>query len=549
MFATRFDLFGTDDTVTRPILIGLVKDIQKLLNIEHDIYTTYDIKDNIPRKHNKLGDIIGNNTTIDEMINIEYEETSKDNHGVSLVVMRPDFKPIYVDPEIHTKFTPIYHARRLNIRFRYNNKSKAKVYALINKLRVYPATDAMYMMHDYEYHYVIPNYICLMLLHFNELKNKRLDNCLTLEEYINNTFDDRVDFSHTLDGNSSKTSLVIREAQLYNQGAIEDDLTGITPEYDDGTSSYSFEFNYVVYFEKPIMLLLEYPLMVYNTVIDKQFRTFSKEIIDFNKRAAHTTRYIGIRDTVLNIHPWDITNNNYFLTIPKIDNIQLPKPLENTARMFSVLVQVDPNDLTLLFNINNLSADFKLRDHVKKFILEEEREHIGERYESVFYVELFSHTEKVYDNIVIMEEDGTLRTTKPMDLKQTYRVVFNVTTDLKFLSKNASLRLRAYIDQEIKDLSNIRKPEEALTFQQRLHTYDVDYSRRNLRVESESIIETYLTLLDVDLLKQNELLRYKPHEIMFKLDSGLWVDFYLTNKFMILAALFTEIPVEEEKRR
>lgn len=448
MITLRTDLFGVEETITRPVLILVVSDIKKILGLEKDIFTTYDMKDSLVKKKNQQGKVEGDNTVKNDYITIEYDEESEEDNDTSLIPIRPDFFHIYRDNDLDTTFIPIYHSRKINIRFKFSTKSKGKAYAITNKLRLLTSDQGYYRRHKLEYHYVLSEYVVKLLLHLYNLKYNRINDKVPFEEYLAMTFDDRLDSTNTLDGVAEKSSLVIREAQTDIPGYIEDDLHNIKPEYDEGTGYYTFEFSYSFIYEKPVTLLLKYHILVYNQVIDKMFRTFIKDSWrvkpDYNKpmteriQPGHDITYVDRTSDVFRIR-----NNNYYITLPDFDNESLPKGEYYLNKMFSVLSIVDELDRTLLFNLNDIPK-IEFKTWMLQYILFSEREFITKKLESIFYIELFEDRKRS-DVVVELLEDGTLRTKTELDLTKTYRVVFNVINDLNLLSFASKKRLKYYL--------------------------------------------------------------------------------------------------------
>lgn len=447
MLTTRIDLQGLEETVTRSIVIIAVRDIKRLLGITRDIYTTYDANDALIKKKNAVGEIQGENTFKEDMITLETSETSEEGEEVSLVVYRPDFKPIYEDKELRASFTPIYHKRKMSIKFKYSTKSKSSAFSIANKIRLFTATDAMYQVHDLEYYFLVPTFLVKLLATINNLKNTRLPDSekLTLEQYINNTFDNRVDLTNTLDADLSKSTLVIREAQLGITGYMADDPYTIQPEYDDSFTSWNIEFTYEFTYEKPVTILVKYPLLVYNNLIPKPFRIFvnPNTRAEDNPRAHRTGRRYGIDPITTTNNPLKLSNDKYYLSIPKIDQEVLPKPADHLSRLFSVLCILDDNDPTLLFNIQDI-PEVEIKEEILDYLMAE-REYITEDCNSLFYLELFKDNKKEYNNKIIIEGNGTLRTTYPLDYKGEYRVVLNICKDMTMLHINARKRLKDFI--------------------------------------------------------------------------------------------------------
>lgn len=491
MIYTRFELQALEETVTRPILIEVGYGIKELLGIDKDTYVKYDIKDNIIIKKNKLGNIRIDNTTKSEMMYVESTESGLDEHELALIPIRPDFRPIYVDKDIRAKFQPIHHPRRITLRVKYLARSKSKMFSVINRLRLYTANDGGYNDLSLSYSYALPNYIGKLLIEINRLKNKRLDPALTLEEYINSTFDNRVDIANSIDGDIFKSNLVIRESQSRIEGYITDNLHEITPEYDEEFAEWSLEFEYTFVYEKPISLLLRYPILIYNTMIDKFFRNFIKPK-KLSKDAYRSARSSDLYAVTQPDRSFKLRDGNYYLTIPEVDREKLPYPPAFYARMFSVLVIVDEEDKRTLFNIADMPK-VKFRDHVLEFILTSELDYVGEKFQSLFYIELYKDQTKD-NNKVILYEDGTLRTEYDMELTSTYRVVFNVLTDLNMLKKSAYNRVKEYFKSEVENNVVTANPTLGDTRYSPNHNIHSNITQ----VDSKYMLTTYLNLIAVD---------------------------------------------------
>lgn len=530
MIHTKLELQAIEETVTRPVLVIVANDIKKLLGISTDIYTVYDVKDNIIKKKNKLGNIRGDNTTKDELINIEVAELSSENHELSLIPIRPDFKPIYIDKDINANIQPIYHSRKVSMRIRYLCRSKSKMFSVVNKLRLYTSNDGMYKQHQLTYHYTIPNHVGMLLIELNNLKNKRLETPLTLEEYLVKTFDNRFDIANSIDGNVLKSDMIIRESQIDIQGWIMDDLSQLTTEYDETSNMWALEFEYEFTYEKPISILINYPLLVYNTMVSKHFRLFEKQLRR-SKNAYRTARSSDLYKLIESDRTLMPRDDNYYVTIPEMDNEKLAYPPAFYGRMFSVLTIVNDENLTELFNINEIPR-IKFKDSVLKFILESEFKHISTKFESLFLVSLYKNKE-LDTNKIIMDADGTLRTEYPMDIKSTYRVVFHVLTDLNLLTKQAYKRVKNYFAEELRNNESNNKININNS------KLDPRYKLNNsiTQIDTGTMVKTYLDLISVNDAYVTKQLTTgtQPYEIPFTISDNRWLQMKTKQITMILA--------------
>lgn len=489
MILTRMPLFGIEDTITRPIVISVTNDIKELIGVSRDVYSTYDIKDKITKEKNKLGTVQTSNTIHDESITAEYSEDSVDGLELSLLLNNPDSYPIYEDKDIDSRFVPVYHNRNMTINFKYSNKSKSKVFSIINRLRLYTSNDGMYKRHELEYHYVLPLHILKLLGHINSLKNIRLPSAeqKDLDKYVNDTFDDRVDFANTLDANIGKTDVVIREAQLEVQGYISDNLHNIKPEKDEDTGTWTVSFDYIFRYEKPVVLFLNYPIVVYNSIIKKEFRTFQKDKMP-NRNAIRNKGSKDIHALTDRDSLYAKRSSNEAINIPKEDSFKIKSTPSFITRVFSVMAMVDYGNPTALFNIVEIPK-YTFKENIINFIISE-REHLTKMHHSIFYFELYRNGKIDSDNKIVMDEEGNLTTELPMDILSTYRVIISLINDLSLIRQEHQNRIKAFISEEMQNVIDARRN---LAFKDTIHV-----DNEEVYQEKETLVDSYFSLFNID---------------------------------------------------
>lgn len=496
MLASKIELYGTEDTVIRPILITVSEDIKNLLGITKDIFTTYDTRDAITKGKNNVGRIVNENKMHERMISVEYTEATEDATELSITPIKPDYHPVYRDDDIGANITPIFLNTKMNVRLRYIDSSKSKINGILNRIRLFSSNDGMHRRHNLEYYYVMPGYVLSLLEHINDLKNKREVDKKDLDSYVNDTFDNRVDFMNTQDTATEKTSLVIREVQNEVLGAITDDVHDINPEYDDTAGRWYIEFNYEFFYEKPAALMLKYPILVYNTIIDKRFKTFIKQT-PIDRNAYRTNRGGSLIPLTVNKNPFGIRTTKDYLVFPEEDTFKLNTPPRFITRLMSILVSVDLDSPTELFNIEQLPK-VKFKESIKKFLLESDREYIGHMHKGMFYFELYRNG-KIDSNVIQMDEDGNLYTSEPMDIKSTYRVVINIVNDLNMVSVNSRKRIKSYISNEIEELKNIKTERELSISKDRAKESKREYNPTGVEYfDYESLAEVYLNIFNIE---------------------------------------------------
>lgn len=450
MIRTRVDLYGIEESFTRPVLVTMVRNINTLLGIKRNIYVRFDNKESVIKSKTKLGNIRGNNTIKQERIDIEYEEISEPGNELSLLIPRNDFKPIYRDKDIDAMFRPMFHGRKMNITYKYSSKSKSTVYAYINRLRTYTSTHEMYNYHNLEFHYTIPNNVIELLDTIRQMKNEVDKTEYTLSEYLGLTMDNRADIANTLDGDPNKCELIIRERQSEVIGFIEDNLHDIQPEYDDSTGYWSITFQYTAEYEKPVGLILHYPITIYNQVIPKKFRDFIQVDQRDLKHSYNTWRRIEpsiLKKSLMGHDKYHIDKNIGYLRIPIYDTKALTPLSDIYRRIFVVSIIVDKEDPTFLFNIDDIPG-INFKPSIIRFFKDSEFPYIGQLHASLFYANIYRDGKVQEDMKVIMEHNGDLRTTKPMDIRETYNLSFNILIDLRFLVPESYHRIINYLNND-----------------------------------------------------------------------------------------------------
>lgn len=489
MYITRLSLHGIEETVGRPIHNSVINDVKKLLVIDKDtkvFMDEFEPNTSVDRSKDKLGQSRSNNAPRDEYMIVEIAEDSSEGFDLNLVNNTPGTYPVYYDSEINAKILPVLHKRDITMTIKYVNKSKSKVNAVLNRVRLMSSSDGMYKTHALEYHYGIDTYVLGLVSNINDLKNLRLPQAVELEEYIQATFDNRVDYVNSLDGNVNKMSIAIREAQLEVIGYITGDVSNLKKEFDESTSTYSISLEYKFSYDKPIALLMQYPIIVFNTPIDKRYRV--KPIHKLPKLGLRTKDSSAYYDTFSEKIEKMVKPNDNYVHIPIEDNYEVPKLNDNYNRLFSVLNAVDINNPNLLFYLDEL-PNIHLKDSIIEYI-KQDKDNLSKQYGGLLYFELYNYTKCQYGNRIVIEvvnevingvntERVKLTTTKPMVIKGEYRVVVSVLNKLYNMETTAKDKLLKLVD-----------------------TIDLEYKSNPITTVSNS----YITLFHIETINEYMLL-------------------------------------------
>jgi len=464
MYITRLGLQGIEETVERPIHNGIIRDIKQFLVIDANTKVFMDpneLNTDIDRTKDKLGQVRSNNSPRDEYLIVESEEVGADGFDIDLVNNTPGTYPIYYDGDVNAKILPVLHKRTVNMSIKYFNKSKSKVNAIVNRIRLMASSDGMYKTHTLEYHYAVDRYVLGLVSNINDLKNKRLTTALPLEDYIQDTFDNRVDYLNSLDGHVEKMSIAIREAQLEVLGYITDDTNNLNKEFESDSNGYSITINYSFSYDKPIALLMQYPIIVFNTPIDKRYRVKQERRLPRVGLRTRETQpfYEAFSDKIEKI----VKTNDEYIHIPVEDNYTVPDSNVNYRKLFSVLTVVDETSPTSLFYLDEIPG-IVLKDSIIEYI-KADKDNLSKQYGGLFYFELYNYNKRQYNNDIVIEvvtetingvptERVKVSTTTPMVIKGEYRVVISILDkifNMEVTRKDAMLKIIDTIDFKYKD--------------------------------------------------------------------------------------------------
>jgi len=452
MYLTQVPIHNIEHSFDRPVLISIINDIKTFLSIDNYVKFMLDENDTIDLDTDSTGVTRSRNAPRDEVIHVDVTEESTDDYNLHMRNNRPDTKTFYHDTDIDAHARVIPHRRTMTISFTYNSKSRTAVNAMVNKLRLLPARDGMYRYHTLEYALTLYPFLSNLLVTINELKNKRYTTPVELEDYIYKYMDDRAELMVNIDGNSNKSDLVIRERQTNVVGYISTDLHNIQKEKNDDTGTYAISFDYVIEYDKPVALLIGYPLLVFNTPVPKKYRLKYPVHKELNGRYTSGDDPFYTRRNLVG----DAINQRGYFTIPKHDNVKLPDPAPGMIRTMAIMLVLDETDSKTLFDINAIPG-YSIRDNTLDYLVAD-RDNIFKTYRSIFNIVLYQNGNRIADDKlelvpvyyvddngdVIIGVDGNpilktyvVKSIEDLPLTALYRVCIDVVYDTAYLIKDS----------------------------------------------------------------------------------------------------------------
>jgi len=413
-------LENTEFSIHRPILNSVVENIKKTLFKNEEMYTVYlnNYEDsNFESSHNTYD---GNTHT--EYLEVYVDVESNQELAKTNTVTKNNNKPILIDPEIHFDVSPNTISTKFNIKFKYYNKAKNDVVKIKNKLKISSIKNSYYNQHELSYYFTLPIPLLALIKNIALLKDP---NTVNYYNYINSIAVLPVDY---INSKTKDYSIPVVKQKQSVIGNYETDLFEVNKiEQDD--HGWLYEFDYLINVDTPESLLINYPFLVHNKSIDKTFIPKEDDLVVVEGNSDIMDALSGISSSVINS---DVRNGLPIINYPKYDKF---KPLLPTkygmVRLLSLVIQLDPTNPNLLFNMNDFSSlivNTSITDYLKTKI----GTSLFKAIFDVFHFELFEN-DRLVDKEVILNDDMSVVATEDLDINKTYRIVLNAVYDLTMI--------------------------------------------------------------------------------------------------------------------
>ncbi len=449
MINFRLPIRGTNDSITRPVSIGVLNDIKEILYINKDIraklsneidsYITNEQWDPIKLSSNspRLEDI---QFSANETVNQDTLITTSTNYN--------EYKAVLHDKEVNAFIRPIYVESEIEFNIKFRTKSKSNANNFINMLKLNLADNETMTLHNIEYMFYIPPEILELFLDIARLEDNINEEHIGYEDYLIKNSDGRMSLVGGLDGNVKNMNIVIKEKQLDVVGHFEDSISDLKGEYQDSTGTWEADITYKLAYNKPIALFISYPPLIYNQLLPRKYLILKDRTLGSNNLSKSKTytneenepfnnglRLDAMRDRKV--------NTTEFINIPNFDSFKPSNKQPYLIPVFSLLLSIDNEDKRSLFNLREI-PEYKLHDSFMEFIEAREWKFICSRYDSIFYLTILENESVMDDGSIVMDSNLNVSATLDLDLKKTYRVMFHILTDLSVASPKSALRLNNY---------------------------------------------------------------------------------------------------------
>lgn len=443
----RITLDSVYSTVCRKIDIKVTENLCNVLGLPNDLYKVFTEEDKQYRKTGGANGTSLDNNTKNEYLYIEATETPEEDCATVLYNETIFKTPLYKDDEIRTGlYLRKQHVSR-NIVITYFSKSKSKLMGIVDRIRSNEIFSRTNIQHDLEYYIKIPNNAISYIHHFYTLKMKRLEKNERIDftKYLKSTTVAGFDTSNLGKNNEYKDELLYKEIALNCIGYVTNSLYQI--EFDKDMKYYKTSFEYTIHYRRPLYLILEYPLQIWNTPVDSLLTRchFRKTNYGSVLPNLFNHRWQGLYD--LNIQPYkdqiyhETLCNFKYPTIDRNVNAEFPR---HYTTLLTILLTVDNNQ----YNVCNLFSlpTFKFKKVFQDYILENKQE-IFIHSKAIFYIELLVNDNIGYRYTLSINDSGDITSDFPLDFKNEYRLRISLICDMNNLHSESFDKMVTWIDK------------------------------------------------------------------------------------------------------
>lgn len=446
-------LTSVSQSVSRPVIVDIIQQVQKMTGISEDTNIFYPGDIQRMRSAGSGIDAKDRNAIFSaNRINfIEVEEDYDVEAVGTTAVTRPEHIPVFEDGKLQVCVRPVYATTNVTINFTFRTPSKSEALRWRDEARVRVSQMYDVNLHDVKYHYILPAGILTIIKQIYDKREAKHGYGQTFEQYVRSMSTDRLTLVSDQVGNNA--NLAISETQMRIQGMFTFDALPEKVERDDTTGTWQIQFGYRFSYEKPIEIHIRYPVMVHNQLLDDEYVSFTNQGYDPNKinktftASLHAMNAFEMQTLVNARH-----KTEQIIRIPEYDDFIIPQVLTGTGSVLLALAEVDETNKRTLFNLREL-GDFVIDDDILKFIQESEYLYLGKQYKSILNVSLYRNGYMASSGSLTCDGSLNIKATADLDPRNQHRVRLGIVTDLTLLPQEALKRAQKYPKAIVKLIS------------------------------------------------------------------------------------------------
>jgi hypothetical protein len=459
MPTVQITLAESSESISRPIVFSVIDQLKNITNIPSTVKVLF------PGDLNKVKQAgAGLNEerqaailSSSQYMHIEVDENYLTENVNQVIVYDHEQSLIFNDKEIGLRIKPAYATMGVNITLRYQCVSKTMAFKWRDDMKAHISQQRDINLHDLEYHYLMPDEYMYLIRSVYALKQNKFPNSQDFKGYFMSNITGRARVVSDLAGLDKRVAITERQTRVV--GMFGFDSSPDKPTYDEATASWNISLAYKFTYEKPISVVMKYPVMVYNQLLDLKYLTFFANTNhtpsdDVNKR--YTTSMGALNSFESGPSIKRLINNSSRLNLPDYDDFITDNNPKLMAPIVTFLIEVDETNLTSMLNLKE-TGDVVIDPDILDFIIQSEYQHITKMYQSVFYLTMYVGDRLTDSNSLICDRDLNVSAKVPVDLKKIHHVSLFICVDLTVINSSFFSRLMNFPKAAVKIINSINE--------------------------------------------------------------------------------------------
>jgi hypothetical protein len=430
----------TIESVARPVTLDIVRQLMTLSGLSHKTNIAfYGDMERAKQLNSALQSegIDPNTFAFNDKIELEVSEKYEEDRIMNEALFNPENLLVFNDPALNVVMKPVYAwmETTVTVKYRASNKNQAIKWRDAMKAKISQHMNVL--VHDATYAFGIPHSVVDVLRYLHSLR----ENVAGYGEDFDKYFDDHKlpKMREVTNQSGSQKLWVVPETQTCIQGWFDFEVPDEASKDGDGAAVVT-SFNYKYYYHRPTLIVLIYPLMVHNQLIDEQYRKAKvKDHNDVLKSYGMVSRLMLPFESA-RLSDKQIRDFGY--PIPSFDEFQ-PKSLPiKSRRVITAMIQLDEANPLDLMSLTDF-GEYQLTPEIIQY-LKDEHEYLVQPGMSAMNVTLYQDSNMIRSDPPSIQIDADLKVTsiEPLNLRTQHHLRLGLLTDWYMLKGNALERLQ-----------------------------------------------------------------------------------------------------------
>lgn len=471
-------LASSYENISRPVAMGLARDVMKLCDIDEKVPVYMPGEFDVVNQPNQAMGENGEPTfESNQRILVVAEDSLRNESVLNQAVRQNDLPAILDDPRLGISVRPVYMQSDITLSFRYICSTRQQAIKWRDEFAARRAENRTSISHQISYDIPIQDGVLALLAHLHSLREKIGGYGEDFVQYFQSMQRRQISGLGTRDGDINKLLINVPEKQAEITGWF--DFSEIPKEVkQDGNVTWEIQFVYRTMYHRCTHLYISYPLQIHQSHISRDYYSntprFAVEELPKNG-AVSVMAFDALDGEIGQLMP------------PPKDGIRIPMydewiPAPRSQPPYSVpaiswMIQLDPKDPQDLVNLTQL-PDLRLTLEMDTYLklIHASLNHKGG---GLCFLTLYNGDMPTDEAMLTIDKDLNVRSTIPLDLRKSYHLRLSFPTFYTLFSK-ATIRL---MQEHWKATLQV--------FQSILPGLDVDFAKSLLLVD-KYLPETYI---------------------------------------------------------